>query len=41
MKDRLIHAYFDIDYRLVWDAVNYQVHRSAEVQLYQFTGFIF
>jgi len=27
MRDRLIHAYFGVDYRLVWDAIKYEIPR--------------
>jgi len=25
MRDRLIHAYFGIDYKLVWDAIKVEI----------------
>lgn len=27
MRDKLIHAYFGVDYRLVWDAIKYEIPR--------------
>ncbi|AKG92151.1 hypothetical protein GAH_00502 [Geoglobus ahangari] len=27
MRDRLIHAYFGVDYKLVWDAIKYEIPR--------------
>lgn len=29
MRDRLIHAYFGVDYEIVWDAV---IHKIPELQ---------
>jgi len=27
VRDRLIHAYFGVDYKLVWDAIKYEIPR--------------
>lgn len=30
MRDRLIHAYFGIDYRLVWDAITVELPKAKQ-----------
>lgn len=30
MRDRLIHAYFDADYDLVWDTVEHEIPQVEE-----------
>jgi len=33
MMDRLIHAYIGVDYRLIWDAIKYEIPK-LEIRAY-------
>jgi uncharacterized protein with HEPN domain len=30
MRDRLVHAYFDVDYNLVWDTIEKEIPQTEE-----------